>query len=287
MKKRLLPIAVLMLTGTTYSQIGIGTMKPHDSAMLEINSADKGVVIPQISLKSTTDELTIKNAVESLLVYNVNTSADIVPGYYYWNKAQRKWIKVVSSTDLDAFDSRSNKNLYVENDTLFLKDSKGDTVSILLEKIQVNTSLINDPTSPGNFIFTDEKGNKNNIPVLDVIRDNFDSIVSNDKVVQSIIDKLAHTYGNVYYDKKANAFYYKDGSNQLQSIVWSDFDTKVASYKLQGDELVITDSENTEFAVKLEDIANNSKFVTTLANNNHFVTELSSNDTFVKNVASN
>ena len=59
---------------------------PNTSALLDIVSTDKGLLIPRVQLTSTTDATTITNGnVNSLLVYNVATISDVVPGYYYWN----------------------------------------------------------------------------------------------------------------------------------------------------------------------------------------------------------
>lgn len=60
---------------------------PDVSAMLDVVSSDKGLLIPRISLTSVTDNSTIASPATSLLVYNTNesltgTNADGA-GYYY------------------------------------------------------------------------------------------------------------------------------------------------------------------------------------------------------------
>lgn len=71
------------------SQVGIGTPQPNPSTQLEIVATDRGVLLPQVSLTSSTDTQTITNGnVEGLLVFNTSTIADITPGYYYWNSTQ-------------------------------------------------------------------------------------------------------------------------------------------------------------------------------------------------------
>lgn len=60
---------------------------PDVSAMLDIVSSNKGMLIPRVSLSSTTDASTISSPATSLLVYNNNasitgTDADGI-GYYY------------------------------------------------------------------------------------------------------------------------------------------------------------------------------------------------------------
>src|SRR5690554_747598 len=70
MKKRLLSVALLMGAWGTYGQVGIGTLTPDNSSQLDVVANDKGILIPRISLTSTTDATTIKNGnVNSLLVF--------------------------------------------------------------------------------------------------------------------------------------------------------------------------------------------------------------------------
>jgi len=67
--------------------VGIGTLTPDKSSQLDVVANDKGILIPRVSLTSTTDAVTITNGnVNSLLVFNTNTQNDITPGYGYANK---------------------------------------------------------------------------------------------------------------------------------------------------------------------------------------------------------
>ena len=69
----------------SYGQVGVGTSLPNKSSELDVVSSDKGILIPRVSLTSTIDAITITNGnVNSLLVFNKQTIADITPGYYYW-----------------------------------------------------------------------------------------------------------------------------------------------------------------------------------------------------------
>jgi hypothetical protein len=59
---------------------------PNASALLDIDGNDQGLLIPRVLLTGTTDATTITNGnVISLLIYNNATTADVVPGYYYWD----------------------------------------------------------------------------------------------------------------------------------------------------------------------------------------------------------
>ena len=60
---------------------------PDVSAMLDIVNSSKGLLIPRVSLSSTTDAATISNPATSLLIYNTNNSITgsyaAGTGYYY------------------------------------------------------------------------------------------------------------------------------------------------------------------------------------------------------------
>ena len=71
--------------GNDNASVGIGTSTPNISTILDISSANKGILIPRVSLASTSARDIVTSPVESLLVYNTNTAADVIPGFYYWN----------------------------------------------------------------------------------------------------------------------------------------------------------------------------------------------------------
>lgn len=77
------------LFGITAAQIGIGTNTPDPSTMLDVVSADKGFIAPNIALESRTDNQTIEDPADGLLIYNTTTlvgdeNINLKPGYYYW-----------------------------------------------------------------------------------------------------------------------------------------------------------------------------------------------------------
>ncbi len=87
-KLRTLFLALAMIA--TYSisaQVSINTdgSSAAESAMLEVKSSDKGMLIPRVALTGTTDVTTISSPAESLMVYNTATAGDVTPGFYYWN----------------------------------------------------------------------------------------------------------------------------------------------------------------------------------------------------------
>lgn len=73
---------------------------PDASAILDVASSTKGLLVPRVALTATTVAAPITSPTTSLLVYNTNTANDVIPGYYYWNGTE--WI---------AFGSGSNWSL--------------------------------------------------------------------------------------------------------------------------------------------------------------------------------
>jgi hypothetical protein len=59
-------IAVVLLTATTFAQVGIGTTNPDDSAVLDINSTTKGLLIPRMT---NVQRQAITNPAAGLQVY--------------------------------------------------------------------------------------------------------------------------------------------------------------------------------------------------------------------------
>ncbi|WP_286391704.1 hypothetical protein [Myroides marinus] len=99
MKKRLLPVALLFGTLAANAQVGIGTATPNKSAELLIESSNRGLLIPNVALTSTTDKNTITSGnVQSLMVYATKTQGDITPGYYYWDI--NKWVRLTADKDI-------------------------------------------------------------------------------------------------------------------------------------------------------------------------------------------
>jgi hypothetical protein len=65
---------------------------PNSSAMLDVSATDKGILVPRVSLTSTTVAAPVSSPATSLLVYNTNTAGDVTPGYYYWSGTA--WVRM-------------------------------------------------------------------------------------------------------------------------------------------------------------------------------------------------
>lgn len=78
---------------------------PNASAMLDIVSTDKGLLVPRFALSDITVAAPVVSPALSLIVYNTFTSAlatasnNVVPGFYYWDGA--KWVAFSGSGGKD------------------------------------------------------------------------------------------------------------------------------------------------------------------------------------------
>lgn len=111
---------------------------PHASAILDIKSTDKGLLVPRISLISDSDIVTIANPRLSLLVYNINAALPDGEGYYYFNG--NAWTKFATRNNLAnlAWNIGGNKGTNPTRDFIGTADNKPlvfKTDSILSGKI--------------------------------------------------------------------------------------------------------------------------------------------------------
>jgi hypothetical protein len=63
----------------------------NPDAMLEIESINKGLLLPRLALESTTSPAPLGNFVKGMVVFDTATVNDITPGIYYSDGT--KWIK--------------------------------------------------------------------------------------------------------------------------------------------------------------------------------------------------
>ncbi|AEH02313.1 tail fiber domain-containing protein [Lacinutrix sp. 5H-3-7-4] len=90
-----LTLLLYFLVTTSFAQVGINTTAPDESSILDVTSSNKGILIPRISLTSTTDVTTIETPTVSLLIYNTASIDDVTPGYYFWNGLD--WSRIATS----------------------------------------------------------------------------------------------------------------------------------------------------------------------------------------------
>jgi len=91
-------LLVALFLGTTIAMqaqnVGIGTNTPHASAKLHIVDANRGVLIPQVSIGNVVLAAPVTTPATGLLVWNTNAAVTggSGQGFYYWDGA--KWVQL-------------------------------------------------------------------------------------------------------------------------------------------------------------------------------------------------
>ena len=111
-------LAAVLLTATTYAQVGINTENPDPSSALDINSTTGGLLTPRMTNQ---ERLDIQDPAVGLLVYQTDGTA----GFYYHNGTS--WAAVSGSGG---------------SDTNWLDDGTGNISNSNTGSVNVNSVLI-------------------------------------------------------------------------------------------------------------------------------------------------
>ncbi|MCM5661358.1 beta strand repeat-containing protein [Galbibacter mesophilus] len=214
----------MMTMYSGFSQVGIGTSIPDGSAQLDVVASDRGVLIPRVALSSITDVTTITNGnVNSLLVFNITNSTNIKPGYYYWSNNDKRWMRILNTSDVVGGNTPDNVVIYnpLTNNFTYV-DANGDEQNITIEEVvrsnETLTTLINN--NDGTYTYTSEDGTPTIIDVPADVINNFEEIVQDPNVVNQITNVFENTEigGNVKYDGDSFTYVDEDGNNQTIDI---------------------------------------------------------------------
>ena len=103
MKSNLLILIFSLSSLFCLSQVGIGTTTPDPSAILDITSTDKGVLVPRVSLNDVTDISvatgTIPNPTDGLLVWNTNASTIGGTGIGFYYFLGTRWLPITKQNN--------------------------------------------------------------------------------------------------------------------------------------------------------------------------------------------
>ena len=82
-------LAAVVLTATTYAQVGIGTTTPDASSALDITSTTKGLLIPRMT---NVQRDAISSPANGLMIYQTDGTV----GFYYYNGSS--WAEVAATS---------------------------------------------------------------------------------------------------------------------------------------------------------------------------------------------
>ena len=100
MKKLITLLLALPFAIFAQNNVGVGTNTPDASAVLDIESTNKGLLIPRVSLTDVFATLPVSNPATGLLVYNINSlmgGGDV--GFYFYNGSI--WESLGKSIEVD------------------------------------------------------------------------------------------------------------------------------------------------------------------------------------------
>lgn len=128
--------------------------EPNASAMLDVYSTTKGMLIPRVALTSSETASPVTSPETSLLVYNTATVSDVIPGYYYWTGSI--WARLETSEDheinfslftksADATLLKTETMIVASGDitlTLPVVTSEDDGLEIVVKHVGTHTDLV-------------------------------------------------------------------------------------------------------------------------------------------------
>ncbi len=151
MKWAVLLFTILMLSGfdNLFAQVSINTdgSQPDSSAMLDIKSTDKGILIPRMN-QSQRDNISQPIAT-GLMIYQT----DNTPGFYYYDGANWKHIITNGNTLDEAYDqggAGSGKNITADAGTVRINGTDGFLVT---GSVGSGQSIDNEITGGGSRMF--------------------------------------------------------------------------------------------------------------------------------------
>lgn len=127
---------VIFTTAMCYGQavsaqikIGINPTMMNANAVLEIESVNKGLLLPRLALSSTSSPSPMISFTYGMLVYNTATQNDVTPGMYYSDGV--KWLKMVAGSFTES-PSSSNWKTNGNNGTNAATNFLGTTDNVAL-----------------------------------------------------------------------------------------------------------------------------------------------------------
>lgn len=97
MKLHIFIFSLLLISIHSFCQVGVGTGTPNPSAVLDLVSPDKGLLLPRISLVKTSDFQPLKSHIAGMVIYNKALVNDVKPGYYFNDGT--KWINISETVE--------------------------------------------------------------------------------------------------------------------------------------------------------------------------------------------
>lgn len=154
--KKIILVSFLLIGMISFAQMGIGTQTPHSSALLDIASTNKGVLLPKVNLLGKDDVTTVSSPANGLLLFNQSangTDSNSVAAntiYFWQNTAWQKFTtysEVITLRQTNQFVLRSNTiQSFTNNQVKNLNTDESTEVSVTWADEEI---FIDNPTDVG------------------------------------------------------------------------------------------------------------------------------------------
>lgn len=157
--RKLLLALSIFYSAVSFAQVGVGTIVPNSSTMLDVVASDKGVLLPRVQLNNSTDATTIVSQNEvGLLVYNTTANGDIGVGYHFWDGA--KWVAMRTEGLTSGTGDPNGNGTTGEAGDIYVDESTGDIYihdgnTWISSSINETTTTLAD-NGNGTFTYTSE-----------------------------------------------------------------------------------------------------------------------------------
>ncbi|QRM90514.1 hypothetical protein FG167_15160 [Lacinutrix sp. WUR7] len=84
---------LLIFSITAFAQVGIGTTTPASGALLDLDDANRGLLVPRVTITDLATAAPVTAPATGLLVWNLDIGTGV--GFYYWDSAA--WVPIGGS----------------------------------------------------------------------------------------------------------------------------------------------------------------------------------------------
>ena len=223
------------------AQVGIGTVNPHSSSILHIESSDKGLLVPQVELIDVTNTTApVNNPKVGLLIWNTNNSVIGGAGrgfYFYKNNIWNPFGIPEAWTIKGNNGTNPGPNFIGTTDNVELVFKVNDIERIRLEK---NGAV--SVKNTGNSVFIGANSGESDTYITDGVNANntFIGISSGtkSKTVNNTLSEGKSNVGVGFLSLQNNLTGYNNISVGNQSLKYNDSgyeNTAIGDYALKGD----------------------------------------------------
>jgi hypothetical protein len=110
---------LLCCSSAVFAQVKIGNNPKsiNKDAVVEMESTNKGMLLPRLALNATTNASPLSSFVQGMFVFNTVTANDVTPGMYYSDGI--KWVKVNASTTASSSVRKSMETVSANGKVIF------------------------------------------------------------------------------------------------------------------------------------------------------------------------